>query len=489
MITFVLILYCIAVGILTFYGINCHVMIFLFKRRLNQCLEDDRRLLDRFYREQEVQQLPVVTSQLPIYNEMNVAERVIDAVAAFDYPKEKHEIQVLDDSTDETSQIIAQKVNTLKAAGVWIEHIRRSTREGFKAGALKYGLEKAKGEFLAIFDADFVPPRDFLLKSLPFFLADSKLGLVQGRWGHLNSNESLVTRFQSIGINGHFIIEQPARSWNNLFMNFNGTAGVFRKNAVLDVGNWKADTLTEDLDLSYRLQLGGWKCRYLMDLVAPAEIPTDIHAFKNQQFRWAKGSIQTAIKLLPSLWRSEHSVFKKFEASLHLTHYLVHPLMVYLAIIAPSLLIMQRFYFPPLLVLLLGGLLCLSFFGPSRLYLTADKYLHGGWTRRVFLLPFLMCFGCGLAINNTRAVFQAIRAKKTEFVRTPKKGDLQKRCYKPPINLFFLLEIAVGLWCLTGMFFYCTARHYLVGYFLLLYGIGFLYIGGLSFLHQKRYAR
>ena len=486
MITLVLILYCFAVGLLTLYGMNCHLMIYLFKRRLPHRADEDHLLRDQFYQTNSPERLPVVTTQIPIYNEMNVAERIIDAVATFEYPVGKHEIQVLDDSTDETSAIIAQKVAELKAAGIWIEHIKRSDRQGYKAGALKLGVEKARGELLAVFDADFLPPSDFLLKSVPFFVMLPDLGLVQGRWGHLNSFESLVTWFQAIGIDGHFTIEQSARNWNDLFMNFNGTAGIFRKRAVMEVGNWKADTLTEDLDLSYRLQIAGWKCRYLLDLVAPAEIPNNIDAFKSQQFRWAKGSMQTAIKLLPTIWKTPVSLFKKFEATLHLTHYMVHPLMIYLAVIAPSLLIYRRFDFPFTFLVLLGIFLLTSFMGPSRLYWTAGRYLYGSWNKRVLLLPFLICFGCGMALNNTRAVFEALWGRPSEFVRTPKQGTRQKKRYAPLTNSLFLLEIGAGLWCLLGMVFYFSARQYLIGHFLLIYAVGFLFIGGLSAFSHLR---
>lgn len=461
-------------------------MIHLFKRRLGQRPEEDRRLLEEFYRDHDKEDLPVVTSQIPIYNEMNVAERVIDAVAAFDYPRERYEIQVLDDSTDETGKIVAQKVKELKAAGVWIGHIRRPHRDGFKAGALKLGAQKARGEFLAIFDADFVPPPDFLLKSIPFFVMQSDLGLIQGRWGHLNQHENLITWFQSIGIDGHFTVEQSARNWNDLFMNFNGTAGIFRKNALLDVGNWKADTLTEDLDLSYRLQLAGWRSRYLLDLVAPAEIPINIHAFKSQQFRWAKGSMQTAIKLLPTIWKTQHNLFKKLEATLHLTHYMVHPLMVYLAVIAPSLLINRRFQLSSAMVMFFGSFLLVSFMGPSRLYWTAGKHLYGKWRKGVFLLPLLICFGCGMAINNTQAVIEAIWGRKSDFIRTPKRGNQEKKRYMPSINPLFFLELLAGFWCLFGMLHYFSAQQYLVGHFMLIYAIGFLYVGGLSFFSQLR---
>jgi cellulose synthase/poly-beta-1,6-N-acetylglucosamine synthase-like glycosyltransferase len=481
-----LVVYCIAVGVLILYGINCHVMVHLFRRGLNKREEEDRRLLRRFYGEVGVEKLPAVTSQLPIYNELNVAERLIDAVVAFDYPRGKHEIQVLDDSTDETRHIVARKVEELKASGVRIEHITRSSREGYKGGALRNGLRRARGEFVAVFDADFVPPHDFLLRTVPFFLMEPGLGLVQARWGHLNRGESLMTRLQSIGINGHFVVEQSARNWNHLFMNFNGTGGVFRKRAILEAGNWQDETLTEDLDLSYRIQLAGWRCRYLLGVVAPAEIPGDINAFKNQQFRWAKGSIQTAIKLLPRVWRSDHTAFKKVEATLHLTHYLIHPLMAYLAIMAPLLLFTERVTLPPALYALLGGLIFLSCTGPSRLYLAAEKYIHGRWTKQMLLLPLLVCFGCGVAINNSRAVFEAIWGKRSSFIRTPKKGSREKKRYKPALDPLFVLEIMAGLWCLLGMFVYFEVRHYVVGHFLLLYAVGFLYVGGMSLFHQKR---
>jgi cellulose synthase/poly-beta-1,6-N-acetylglucosamine synthase-like glycosyltransferase len=486
MITLFLIFYCTVVGLLMLYGINCHIMVYLFKRNLSNRVDEDREFLEDFYSKIDTPDLPIVTSQIPIFNELNVAERIIDAVAAFEYPNGKHEIQVLDDSTDETTQIIAGKVKKLKQSGVKIEHIRRSSREGFKAGALKYGLHIAKGDFLAIFDADFVPKRDFLLKTVPFFKMNSQLGLIQGRWGHLNRGESLLTRLQSIGINGHFIIEQAARSWNGLFMNFNGTAGIFRKQAILDAGNWQSDTLTEDMDLSYRIQLHGWECRYLIDVVAPAELPTDINAFKSQQFRWAKGSIQTAIKLLPRIWTSHFNFFKKIQATLHLTHYSIHPLIAFLAFMALPLLLTLRVELSPMVFTLIGCLLVIACIGPSRLYWNAEKYAQSKWTKRITLLPFLACFGCGLAINNSRAVLEAFLGKKSDFIRTPKKGVKEKKFYKVDKNFIFYLEILTGFWCLLGLISYFHAHQYLVGPFLLMYTIGFFYVGGLSILHQRK---
>jgi cellulose synthase/poly-beta-1,6-N-acetylglucosamine synthase-like glycosyltransferase len=486
MITIALITYIMVCVLLLLYGLNCHVMIYLFKRQLSRRRLDDQKVLEDFHREWGENHLPVVTTQIPIYNELNVAERIIDAVASFNYPSEKHEIQVLDDSTDETREIVSQKVKALKEKGHWIEHMTRPDRKGFKAGALRYGMERAKGEFMAIFDADFVPHEDFLLKSIPFFLLDEHLGLVQARWTHLNADKSLITSLQSLGINGHFMVEQSARNWNGLFMNFNGTAGVLRKKAIVDAGNWQDDTLTEDMDLSYRMQLAGWKCRYLVDLIAPAEIPENMNAFKSQQFRWAKGSIQTAIKLLPRVWRSNRSNFCKLQATLHMTHYLVHPLMAYLAIMAPVLLITTRIEIPTVTFVVCGIIILLSSTGPSRLYWTAERYASEGWPRRILLLPFLICFGCGLSLNNSRAVAEAVLGKKSAFVRTPKRGNRTKKLYKPLMNPLFILEILTGLWCSSGIVLYSTASQYMVRPFLFLYAIGFIYVGLISFLHRHR---
>ncbi len=483
--------------LLVLYGVNCHLLIHLFKRRYPGRLDEDRRLLSRFY-DQGIgtvdhlindPRLPVVTTQLPIYNEMNVAERLIDAVAAMIYPAGRHEIQVLDDSTDETCRIVARKVAQLRRRGVDIRHITRCERTGFKAGALKNGLALARGEFLAIFDADFVPPEDFLLKAMPFFHDQPALGFVQARWGHLNETDSLVTRFQAIGIDGHFMVEQWARNTNRLFMNFNGTAGVFRKTAIIEAGNWQGDTLTEDMDLSYRIQLAGWQCRYLIDLVAPAEIPKDLNAFKSQQFRWAKGSTQTAIKLMPRILRSRADVFAKFQAFMHMSHYVIHPLMLTLALLAPVLLLRQTTFFPGALFFFFGALLLLSCTGPSRMYLVAEKAIGRSTWRTLLLLPAMICFGCGLAVNNTRAVLEAVLGIPSAFIRTPKSGSRRRKRYRVAHRGTIGLELTLGMWCLVGMALYFHSRHYLVGHFLLMYALGFLFIGGLSWIHRRRAGR
>ncbi len=486
MIKTILVLYLLACILLMLYGLNCHIMIYLFKRRFGQRRENDRKILLDFYTNHGEKNLPFVTTQIPIFNELNVAERIIDAVAAFDYPTDRHEIQILDDSTDETRDIIAGKVRTLRARGLQVQHVTRVDRTGFKAGALRYGMERAKGELMAIFDADFVPPPYFLRKAVPYFVLNPDLGLVQARWGHLNEKKSLITTLQSIGINGHFMVEQSARNWNGLLMNFNGTAGVLRKKAIQDVGNWQDDTLTEDMDLSYRMQLSGWQCRYLVDLVAPAEIPENINAFKSQQFRWAKGSIQTAIKLLPTVWRSDFGFFCKLQATFHMTHYIIHPLMAYLAVMAPILLFTTRLAFPVWIWIVFAVVLLIASTGPSRLYWIAESHATEDGYKKLLLLPVLIGFGCGLAISNTHAVMEAFLGKKSDFVRTPKHGSRIKKDYRPSINAYFVLEILIGIWCLTGIIAYADAGQHILRPFLFIYAFGFIFVGLLSLLHRNR---
>jgi cellulose synthase/poly-beta-1,6-N-acetylglucosamine synthase-like glycosyltransferase len=463
-------------------------MICLFKRQHARRRLEDREVVSAFYggeipppdKQLSDHRLPTVTTQLPIFNELNLAERLIDAAAAMVYPPERHEIQVLDDSTDETRHMAAAKVAQLRAQGVNITHIVRSGRKGFKAGALRYGLAQAAGEYLAIFDADFVPPPDFLLQSIPFFIEDPELGLVQGRWGHLDPGDSLITRLQSVGINGHFMVEQSARNFSGLFMNFNGTTGLFRKAAVLAAGNWQDDTLTEEMDLSYRIQLCGWHCRYLIDLVAPAEIPGNINAFKSQQFRWAKGSIQTAKKLLSRILRSDTKSFVQCQAFMHLTHYMIQPLMLFLAVMALPVLINGQSRLPAALFAAFGSLLVLSCTGPSRLYVVAEHALHQSRLKTLLLMPMMVCLGCGLAVSNLRAVGEALLGRKSAFIRIPTSGFFGHKRYPPLRSRLYLTEICVGAWCLIGVAVYFAADLYLVGHFLLLYAIGNLSVGILS---------
>jgi cellulose synthase/poly-beta-1,6-N-acetylglucosamine synthase-like glycosyltransferase len=485
--------YFVCAFLLAVYGINTHILVKLFSRHYPGRKKTDKAFLADFYSQNSpienisegAANLPSITTQLPVFNELNVVERLIDAVAAFHYPKACHEIQVLDDSNDETRMIVAEKVRLLRQQGIDIHHITRDDRVGFKAGALRNGLSRARGDFVAIFDADFVPPPDFLLSAMPFFVDQPRLGLVQARWGHLNQHDSWVTRLQAIGINGHFMVEQGARSANRLFMNFNGTAGIFRKEAIIGAGNWQGDTLTEDMDLSYRMQLCCWECRYLIDLVAPAEIPRDLNAFKSQQFRWAKGSTQTAIKLMPRIWRSSFRPFAKFQAFMHMSHYIIHPLMLTLAILAPFLLLQKTHFLTGIGFVCFGGLLLLSCTGPSRMYLVAEHALGRPYRHTLCLLPFMMCFGCGLAINNSRAVAEALLGKTSGFVRTPKSGGRVRKRYRVKTSPLIFLELLAGIWCLFGVGLYFASHHYLIGHFMLIYAIGFLSIGGISWWHGR----
>jgi len=428
---------------------------------------------------------PRVTTQIPVYNELNVVERVIRAAADMEYPNSLHEVQVLDDSNDETSRMIDELAKSLKDDGVNIQVIRRYDRTGFKAGALSNGMEKTKGEFFAIFDADFVPPADFLMKTIPHF-SDESVGLVQARWGHLNSKQSLFTTAQSIGIDGHFMVEQCARNYNGLYMNFNGTAGVFRKKAIMEAGGWQWDTLTEDMDLSYRVQFAGWGTCYLPDLVVPAELPEDIRAFKSQQFRWAKGSIQTAKKLLPQIFSSPVSLFKKVEAFFHLTHYFVHPLMLTLSLLALPVIHLFEPALGSVFFTAIALILALSMSAPSTLYIYSQKYIYGDWKKRILRLPFLIIIGVGIAVSNTRAVCEALMGIRSDFIRTPKKGDTEKKQYKTGKTNFAYLEILLGLYCLVSFFYYLAAGKYLVGPFLFIYTAGFLFVGTRTLYQETR---
>jgi cellulose synthase/poly-beta-1,6-N-acetylglucosamine synthase-like glycosyltransferase len=432
------------------------------------------------------EEYPFVVTQLPMYNEKTVAKRIIEAVAAMEYPLSRHEIQVLDDSTDETRLLVDETAADLRKKGHNISVIRRKVRTGFKAGALQHGLTLTNAEFVAIFDADFVPHTDFLKKSICFFINRPKLGLVQGRWAHLNSNASLITRGQAMGIDGHFMVEQAARSWNGLFMNFNGTAGVFRREAIESSGGWHHDTLTEDMDLSYRMQLKDWETEYVPDLEVPAELPEDINAFKNQQFRWAKGSIQTAIKIIPLLRQKKISPFKFLQAVLHLTHYSVHPLMLMLAFLTLPVLFFFKVYLHPVILTSVIITMILATSGPASMYMISQHYLGKKIRRKIFMIPAMMLIGTGLAVNNAKAVVEALFHKNSDFLRTPKKGQYAKTSYKPLKDITWIIELFCGFYCLTGLWLFIGFSNVIVSPFLILYSSGFLFVGLLSIIHYKR---
>ena len=485
---FLLIIYLSALMALFTYGMNCWFLMLMYRLNYPKAAQKHQQVKDSFYQNVPPREWPHVTIQLPIYNERYVVERLIESVCRIDYPKNLLEVQVLDDSSDDTVQIARAMVAKMKVAGVDIAYVNRADRRGFKAGALKEGLKTAKGSLLAVFDADFIPDPDFLMESVPYF-QDPRIGMLQTRWGHINSDYSLLTRAQSIGIDGHFGVEQASRSWSGFFMNFNGTAGVWRKKTIQDAGGWQADTLTEDLDLSYRAQLKGWKLKFASQVVCPAEIPVTINAFKSQQHRWAKGSIQTAKKNLGKLFKSDVSWLVKVQAFLHLTHYMVHPMMLLVVLTSVPMLYTQWFFDNLAFPIMIFTLLCLATFGPSSLYLFSQRVLYRDWKTRIKYLPFLMCLGTGIAVNNTKAVLEALFNIKSGFIRTPKYGIQKKgenwksKHYAIPLNSISILEFFLGLYSLTGLLMFLFFSKYLVSPFLLIYTCGFFYVFFLSVKH------
>ena len=430
---------------------------------------------------------PAVTVQLPLYNERYVARRLLDAAGALDYPRDRLEIQVLDDSTDDTPAIVAQAVSRLRARGIAVVHVRRADRTGFKAGALGAGLASAAGEFVAIFDADFVPPREFLRRTIPYF-ADPRVAVVQTRWGHLNRDFSFLTTAQSLGIDGHFGVEQAARCRGRLLLNFNGTAGVWRRAAIEHAGGWACDTLTEDLDLSYRAQLRGWRILYLPDLVCPAELPVVISGFKSQQRRWAKGSIQTARKLLPAVLRSPLSPWVKYQALVHLTYYLIHPLMLALVVLSvPALDLGQRA--SPAGPVPGSILLTLASLGPAVLLVYGQTVLQERGWRRALRLPSLLVIGVGVAWSTSLAVLSGLWDRDVTFVHTPKfgigpgGGRWRGSRYVTGRPRGGLVEVALGAYCGWTAWGLATDGQYGLLPFMVLYAAGFLTVGALTILH------
>jgi cellulose synthase/poly-beta-1,6-N-acetylglucosamine synthase-like glycosyltransferase len=433
--------------------------------------------------------LPKVTVQLPIYNEMYVAKRLIDSVCELDYPHDLLEIQVLDDSVDNTSLIAVKSVNLQKSKGIDIEYYHRVSRDGFKAGALENGLKYSSGELVAIFDADFIPPRDFLKKTVDYF-CDDNVGIVQTRWGHLNRNYSSLTKAQSILLDGHFVVEQFSRFNGGYFLNFNGTAGILRKKCIEQAGGWQHDTLTEDLDLSYRAQMKGWRAVYLNDVVVDAELPVEINSFKSQQHRWAKGGTQTAIKLLPSLLRSRNIDTRvKIQCIFHLLGNISYPLLLLLILLMIPLAYLwstigwENVILFNIIAITAGTLSVFNF------YLTAVRSVYGSkWTQFAKYIPLSIALGSGLAINNTKAVLEALFKRDTDFNRTPKfavtkKTDsYSKKDYKTTRDFTSLVELFFGLILMIKTFYAITIGFYGWIPFLLIIQFGFFYISLLSYL-------
>ena len=427
--------------------------------------------------------LPVVTIQLPLYNEMYVVDRLVDAVCQIDYPRELLEIQVLDDSTDETRQIAELAVRRHAAQGVDIKYLHREDRTGYKAGALEEGLKVARGQFVAIFDADFIPKPDFLMQSVHFF-SNPKVALVQARWGHINEDYSLLTKIQSVLLDAHFVLEHGSRNRAGLFFNFNGTAGIWRKTAIADGGGWQHDTLTEDLDLSYRTQLRGWQFVFIQDHVAPAELPVEMNAFKSQQHRWAKGSIQTFLKLMPRILQSDQPFKVKAEAFFHLSANFNYPLMCVLSILmAPSMIIRYNMGWYEMLLIDIP-LFFAATASVANFYMVCQRELYPKtWTELLKYLPLLMSIGIGLAVNNTKAVFEALFGKPSEFVRTPKyaveaNGDeWSGKKYRQSVAVQPMIELALGLYFTATLFYALANGIYGTVPFLMLFQVGFLYTG------------
>ncbi|MCV0412893.1 cellulose synthase family protein [Nitrosarchaeum sp.] len=433
---------------------------------------------------------PTITIQLPIYNEKYVAKRLVDAVCAMDYPKDKMVIMVLDDSDDDTVELLFDVVNTYKKQGFQIEHIRRGTRKGYKAGALKYAMEITDTEFVAIFDADFIPPNWFLKKAIPHFVKPN-IGLVQCRWGHVNENYSAITQAQALSLDFHFLIEQKAKSNSNLFMNFNGTAGIWRTDCISDAGGWHTATLVEDLDLSYRAQMKGWKCLFLPDIVVNAELPAQMNAAKRQQFRWAKGSIQCAIKLLTDIaLKRKIGIEAKIQAFVQLTRHIVYPLMLIQFLTLPVLLASNMNLY---LVSFIPALTIATYLamGPGAYIMIIQSMYHKSWKSKVKILPALLVYNAGMSVNNSVAVFDAIFGKKNEFLRTPKYGIVTKKdnwkdkSYNLPFTKTTLLEIFFGIYGLMGILISIFSNNPVFAPIIGLQTVGFFYISFMSLSHTS----
>lgn len=465
-------IYILALIGLAIYGLNNLISVILYLRVKDHPHKIRRRKTPARW--------PRVTVQLPIYNERYTTARLIDAVASFDYPRDLLQVQVLDDSTDDTAVLMRRLVKKYTCKGLDIQLIQRRDRTGFKAGALAEGLKTATGDLIAIFDADFVPPADWLKRIVPEF-RNRRLGCLQTRWGHLNDRFNLLTLAQSLGIDGHFIIEQTARSRNGLFMNFNGTAGLWRKACIVDSGGWQADTLTEDLDLSYRAQLRGWQIDYLPDVVVPAELPAQIEAFKKQQFRWAKGSFQTLKKLIPSLLHSDSPWYKKILGLLHISGYFVHPLMLVVLVLMLPVGIFSPHVFRWLPWTMLAA------FGPPLVYLfSKTDHLHR-FSERLSLLPILTMIGFGLSINNSLAAVEGLFGKtRGTFSRTPKynltgrTGNWVNSDYAEPISLMVWTELAFGFYALIASIVLDHSLGWQAMPWLLIYAAGFFYVAGMN---------
>lgn len=475
----ILLIYFIALSILFGFGIHGLILLYYLKKTSG--------VKQEIYEMPE--EFPDVTIQLPIFNEMYVVERLIRSVTQITYPIEKLEIQVLDDSTDETSELSRKLVEEYKRLGYNIKFIHRTDRSGYKAGALKAGLEVAKGEFIAIFDADFVPNKNFLLETLPQF-NNEKTGMVQTRWEHLNEEYSFLTRAQALALDGHFVIEQQVRNKAGFFINFNGTAGIWRKSCIIDAGNWQPDTLTEDLDLSYRAQLKGWKFVFLNDVTSPAELPADINALKTQQFRWTKGAVETALKMLPKVFKAKLAPKVKLECLVHLTSNIVFPFIILVAMLNVPLVIIKNTvagydqFYSMMSIFVLASISTFLF------YTYAQKAIHLDWRRRLLLFPVFLAGSMGFAVNNSKAVIEALIRKKSGFARTPKGGIVNnkdewktKKYVQKRVSMTVIFELLLTVYFIFGISISVYHLEIAAIPFQLLFLLGFGTVGILSLRH------
>jgi cellulose synthase/poly-beta-1,6-N-acetylglucosamine synthase-like glycosyltransferase len=466
-------IYVVVVGLLFAYGVNFFYLTYLAWK--DNGPDPVKKPPER---------LPTVTVQLPIYNEMYVAERLVKSAARLDYPSELLEIQVLDDSTDETGPLLQKVVDRLRAKGINIRRIHRTDRKGYKAGALAAALDAASGEYIAYFDADFVPPPDFLKKVIPHF-DHPKIAFIQTRWGHLNRNYSLLTLLQSLAIDAHFMVEQFARSHNGYWFNFNGTAGVWRKTAIIDAGGWKADTLTEDLDLSYRAFMRGWQAVYLRDVVVPAELPVTFSAYRRQQHRWARGSLECALKLVPQVWQTDQPLNRKLEATLHLTGYGVHLLLFLLTVLYPMVLLIPH---TQNLTSLFGvaAVFNLTAAAPSLLFASAQRMLGRNWFRLLPSIVFMTFVGAGMMVNTLWAGLQIFRKKAAIFERTPKFGvegskvDWAGRKYQLRLDPVVYLEMAFMAWNACTTYLAAISHNWGIAFYAGMFAVGLAFASSFS---------
>lgn len=479
-----LVIYVLALAILSVFGLYGLVMVVIYWRLKPRDPEPGPEVAE--------DDLPLVTVQLPVFNERYVVRRLVDAVCRLDWPRDRLEIQLLDDSIDDTVELSRQIVEEKREEGYRISLLHRTDRTGFKAGALSEGLAVCEGEYVAIFDADFIPDPSFLLDTVPHLLSDPGVGMVQARWEHLNRDYSLITRVQAMALDAHFAMEQQIRNRARVFMNFNGTAGVWRKACIVDAGDWHSDTLTEDLDLSYRAQLKGWRFLYLNSVAVPAELPAEVNGLKLQQFRWTKGAIETAKKHLWRVWRSDQRLAVKLHATIHLTSNVVFPFILFIALLNLPIILVKKahpeldIYFNWMALFILASISTFLF------YLCAQRDLRTDWKRRILLFPVFMAGTMGMAVNNTRAVLEALFDRKSEFKRTPKYNILQKSdTWRTSLYRFSrvdggtMIELLLALYFAIAVVTSIALVELAALPFQLMYLFGFGFAGILSLRHAR----